>query len=188
MSADDFFQGISSTPTQTHIFIRWHSPNPHWIKLNFDGSLQNSSAAGGFILRDWRGASLLTGASNYGASSIIVAEARALRDGVQAATRAGYRWLQVEGDNLTVIEALQGKSAIPWQINHIIQDVRNLLAQVDQVVIKHIYREANMAADWLAKYGHSVSGTMETIEISNPEFRLIVCDDMLGRTLARRGA
>ena len=66
--------------------------------------------------------------------------------------------------------------------------MRNLLAQVDQVVIQHIYREANMAADWLAKYGHSVSGTMETTEICKLDFRRIVCDDMLGRTLARRGA
>jgi len=63
-----------------------------------------------------------------------------------------------------------------------------LLAQVDQVVIQHIYREANMAADWLAKYGHSVSGTIVTIEIGNPDFQRIVCDDMLCRTLARRGA
>jgi len=117
-----------------------------------------------------------------------VAEARAFRDGVHTTTKAGYRWLQIEGDNLIIIEALQGKSAIPWQINHVIQDVRHLLAQFDQVVIKHIYREANMAVDWLANYRHSVSGTMVTTEICNPDFRLIVRDDMLGRTLARRGA
>ena len=150
--------------------------------------LQNTSAAGGFILRDWGGASLLTGTSNYGASSIIVAEARALRDGVHTATEAGYRWLQIESDNLIVIEPLQGKSAIPWQINYVIQDVQHLLAQFDQVIIKHIYREANMAVDWLANYGHSISGTMVTTEICNPDFRLIVRDDMLGCTLARREA
>ena len=188
MSVDDFFQGTSSTPFKTHQFIRWQPPNPFWIKLNFDGSLQNTSTVGGFILRDWRGASLMTGASNYGASSILVAEGRTLRDGVHAAIMVGYSRLQIEGDNLIVIEALQGKAAIPWRINYIIEDVRNLLIQVDQVVIKHIYREANMAADWLSKYGHSISNAMLATDLCHPELRNIVRDDMLGRTLARRGA
>ena len=87
----------------------------------------------------------MTGASNYGASSILVAEGRTLRDGVHAAIMVGYSRLQIEGDNLIVIEALQGKVAIPWRINY--QHVHNLLIQADQVIIKHIYRETNMAAD-----------------------------------------
>ena len=69
----------------------------------------------------------MTGASNYAASSILVAEGRALRDGIHATIMAGFSRLQIEGDNLIVIEALQGKPAIPWRINYIIQDVRNLL-------------------------------------------------------------
>jgi len=130
----------------------------------------------------------MTGASNYGASSILVAEGRVLRDGVHAAIMAGYSRLQIEGDNLIVIKALQGKVAIPWQINYIIHDVRNLLIQANQVVIKHIYREANMTADWLSKYGHSLSNTMLATDFCNLELRNIVRDYMLGRTLARRGA
>jgi len=88
---DDYFKGPSSTPLKPHYFIRWQSPNPNWIKINFDGSLHNTSAAGGFIIQDWRGKVLMIGASNYGDTSIIVAEGRALRDGVQAAFGAGYR-------------------------------------------------------------------------------------------------
>ena len=187
MSVDDFFQGTSSTPFKTHQFIRWQPLIPFRIKLNFDGSLQNTSAAGGFILRDWRGASLMTGALNYGASWILVAEGRALRDGVHATIMAGYSRLQIEGDNVIVIEALQGKATIPWQINHIIQDVCNLLIQADQVVIKHIYREANTASNWLSKYGHSLSNPMLVTDFCNSELRNIVRDDMWGRTLARRG-
>ena len=41
------------------------------------------------------------------------------------------------------------------------------------MIIEHIYREVNMAADWLAKYGHSVSGTMLATDFCNPEFRII---------------
>ena len=74
LSVDDYFKGLSSTPSKTHDFIRWQSPNPNWIKINFDGSLQNSSSTGGFIIRDWRGKVLNIGTLNYGDSVIIVAE------------------------------------------------------------------------------------------------------------------
>jgi len=68
-----------------------------------------------------------------------VAEGRALRDALQATIEAGYRRLDVEGDNLIIIEALQGKSAIPWQVKYIIQDIHSMLNQVDHVQIKHIF-------------------------------------------------
>jgi len=65
-SVDDYFKGPSSTPSKSHYFIQWQSPNPNWIKINFDGSLHNTSAVGGFIIRDWRGKVLMIDASNYG--------------------------------------------------------------------------------------------------------------------------
>jgi len=43
----DFFY-----PTKNYKFVRWQLSNPEKIKHNFDGSLQNNSVAGGYILRD----------------------------------------------------------------------------------------------------------------------------------------
>ena len=65
--------------------------------------------AGGYVLRDWTGKVLKVGAANYGHTSILVAEARALKDGVSAAIQTGYRNLLIEGDNTIVIQALTGK-------------------------------------------------------------------------------
>ena len=45
-----------------------------------------------------------------------MAEGRALRDGIQATVAAGYKMLDIEGDNLIVIGALEGKTETPWQI------------------------------------------------------------------------
>jgi len=84
MSVDDP-QGSFFSPKHKVHFIRWHPPTPGTVKLNFDGSLQGKSAVGGYNLRDWRGAILLLGALNYGDTSVIVAETRALRDGLQEA-------------------------------------------------------------------------------------------------------
>jgi len=78
------------------------------VKINFDGSCIDLSAARGFILRDWMGKVLKVGAANYGLSSCLVAKAWALKDGVLLAVQAGYMELIIEGDNLVVIQALQG--------------------------------------------------------------------------------
>ena len=124
MSVDDHFKGFSSTPT-THFknhfkIIRWHPPTPGRTKLNFDGSLQGKSAAGGYILRDWKGAVLLAGACNYGNTTVAMGESRALRDGMEAALNAGYSTLEVEGDNSLVIAAVKGEIWVPWRIKTVI--------------------------------------------------------------------
>jgi len=188
LSVDDYFKGLSPTPSKTRHFIQWQSPNPNWIKINLDGSFQNTLAAGGFIIWDWRGKVLRIGASNYGNTSILVAEGRALRDGVQPAIAVGHGRLHIEGDILVVIEALKGTSATPWQLKHIIQDVQEMPNQVEMATINHIFREPSMADDWLSKYGHSISGSILATDCWDPELRIIVRDDLLGRTLVRRGA
>ena len=65
------------------------------------------------MLHDQRGAILTVGATNYGNTSIIMAEGRALRNKIQAAATARYRMLDIEGDNLIVIGALQRKIQTP---------------------------------------------------------------------------
>jgi len=105
------------------------------------------SAAGGYILRDWRGNIITMGASNYGTTSIVMAESRSLRDGLHAALQMGVSQLQVEGDNMIVIGAFNKEIQVPWQIKNIIQDIQMLVQQIGQVRVSHIYREANMAAD-----------------------------------------
>ena len=105
------------------------------------------SAAGGYILHDWEGKILRVGSSYYGCTSIIVAEARALRDGVQEAYATGFKKLIIERDNEVIIKVLLGTTSTPWQISNIIKDVRFWLDQSNQVEVRHIYRETNMAAD-----------------------------------------
>jgi len=108
ISDDSSLRGAPSSSSKPVHLIKWHPPPPGFVKINFDGSLLNSSAAGGYVLRDWTGKLLKIGVTNYGHSSIVVAEARAVKDGVSAAIQAGYRSLLIEGDNTTVIQALTG--------------------------------------------------------------------------------
>ena len=103
--------------------MRWYPPPPGFVKLNFDGSLIHSSAAGGFIIRDWTGRLIKAGATYYGDTSILVAEARALRDGLRLAIQANFKNIVIEGHNRIVIHALKVKIHVPWQISNIIEDI-----------------------------------------------------------------
>ena len=78
-----------------------------------------------FLLRHWMGRVLKAAAANYGHTSSLVVEARALKDGVLLAIRAGYTEIAIAGDNLIVIQALKGKGHIPWQIANIVEDIQS---------------------------------------------------------------
>jgi len=76
-----------------------------------------------FWLGDWTRMVLKIGATNYGHTSSLVAEACELKDGVFLAVRAGYTKINNEGDNLLVIQALKGINRVPWQITSILEDI-----------------------------------------------------------------
>ena len=79
LSVDNFFTGRSFGHVHKHKIVHWQPPPPGSVKINFDGSVQHNSMAGGFIICDWHGMMLGTGAKHYGCTSTIVAEARTLR-------------------------------------------------------------------------------------------------------------
>ena len=165
--------------------MRWHPPDPEVVKLNFDGS-NHYSATRRFILRDWTGKVIKLGTTNYGQSLSLVAEARALKDGLCMAIQTGYCTKCVEGDNLIVIQASKGLQQVPWQIKNIIQDVHTWLQQGLTVTFNHVFRETNIAADWLSKFGHMITNTFTADLSISPLLRQILSDDIIGRTFVRR--
>ena len=128
----------------------------------------------------------MVGASNYGNTPVVMAESRALRDGLQEALKFGYSRLDIEGDNSIVICVLRKEIEVPWRTKNVMQYIQVLTQQAEHVQVTHIYREANMAADRLSKFGHSVADTWSYIECDSIDFRAIVQDDRIGRTLVRR--
>ena len=138
-------------------------------------------------MRDWIGKLRKVGANPQGHTSILVAEARALRDGVEAVVQAGFTKLCIEGDNLIVIQALTGKFIVPWKIDTIIEDLHIWLQPATQVHINHIFREVNMAADWLSKFGHTITTLFSSDVCFSPALGTILADDIVRRTLVRRG-
>lgn len=94
--------------------IRWHLPDPDYIKLNFDGSvLHNSQVYAGFVLPDYQGNLILASAKIIGHSSIIVVEAMTLREGLRQVIIAGHSRIIVEDDSKILIDNLIGTIQTP---------------------------------------------------------------------------
>jgi len=184
MLGDISSQGSIHRHSTSNLIVRWNAPPLGVVKINFDGSLSQNSTAGGFIIRDWTGKVIKAGAAHYREPSILVAEARTLRDEVKAVANARFKRVLIEGDHATVNRTLRGEASSPWQIAAIIQDVNKYLRTMIYVSISHVYREANMATDWLSKKGQTVLNVAVSWA-TTPPWELMAADK-IGRTLVRR--
>ena len=84
---------------------------------------------------------------------VLVSDATALQDGVKVATNTGFKDIQIEGDNQIIIQAVKATIRIPWQIQMLVLDIRDMLPFFASAPIFHVFREGNMAADWIAARG-----------------------------------
>ncbi|KAL6198986.1 hypothetical protein ACLB2K_028774 [Fragaria x ananassa] len=143
--------GTSQNPIEA---IRWLPAPDRTLKINFDGSSSNTSAASGVIFRDSEGNPVFASSRNMGITSVPIAEAAALRDNLINAKTKGYTDIQVEWDSKMVINAVNEKISPPWRIQQIVQDIKKIAQDFSTISFKHIYREANFAADAIANTGH----------------------------------
>lgn len=145
------------------------------FKLKFDGSKdKQGKAESGYYIRDNEGKLVAAESINCGSNNILTAETRELREGVREAISLGLNDLQIEGDNICVINALKREWTTPWEISKIILDSLEDLRHCNTVQIKHCFREANMAADFLAKRGVTIS-SREDWGLNFPTSLSIVC-------------
>jgi len=119
----------TAKPHKSH-WVAWKKPLCEFIKFNFDGSKTSQRATGGFIIRNWEGRFIQALAFNLGTTSILLVEAKTMRNGIQVAVRAGFPTLFVEGDNKIIIQAMKSQVHAPWQIQTPLQDIQTDLQSV----------------------------------------------------------
>ncbi|KAL6126707.1 hypothetical protein ACLB2K_074753 [Fragaria x ananassa] len=95
-------------PQGNKMDIRWFHLSHDRVKINFDGSVRNNSAAGGFIVRTETGKSLAAACFNLGTTTILVAEVIALRNSLIYVKNQGLAKIEVEGDSKLVIDVVNG--------------------------------------------------------------------------------
>ncbi|KAL6207693.1 hypothetical protein ACLB2K_018647 [Fragaria x ananassa] len=161
--------------------IRWSPPPFDRVKINFDDSVWRNSAAGGFVIRTPNGNPLVAASSNFGITTISVAEALSLRNSLICAKERGLSRVEVEGDSKLVIDAVNGIAASPWRILKLVQEIRCLRNSFDFISFKHIFRETNFVANAVANVGHKVGDVRFWEECVPPEASLALSFDYVNR-------
>ncbi|XP_057249105.1 uncharacterized protein LOC104906541 [Beta vulgaris subsp. vulgaris] len=159
--------------------VAWVAPPVGFFKLNFDGSkLKDGSAALGFVIRNGEGMIKLCGARSLSAdSSILVAEAWALREGLVGARMLGLISWWLKGQSV-LIQAIKRVWKIPWSI-HSLMDAGKI-EEFCGGQYQPWSSGGNAAADWMAHRGHLCSNLTYWFESPDFNFSVIIRKDALG--------
>ena len=155
--------------------------------MNVDGSAARAfgMAGGGGLIRDGNGDWVIGFARKIGTTTSFMAELWALRDGLLLCLQIQAQAVCVELDAKAIVDAFNMQSYFNTVISSIMDDCRHLAAQISQLRVRHIYREANRCADLLAKLGTSI--VSDYVEFPSPPVDLmhVLEDDACGMAVNR---
>jgi len=137
--------------------VNWKTPPTDIFKLNTDGSAMNNSGkiGGGGILRDHQGNMIYAFSIPLGIGSNNLAETLAAQQGIYWCVQHGFKKIILEVDSKLLNNWISYKSKPPWQIQQHIRELIRLARQLEFFECRHIFREANSTADFLAKGSHN---------------------------------
>lgn len=143
----------SSTATK---MVRWIPPI-HGFLLNVDGASRGNPGhcGGGGCIRDIRGHLLIAFSHYYGYGSSIVAETRAMCDGIRLAQQHGIQIATINSDSANLVSSFRSGNAPSWTCLRWWREILHF-ARDSGILISHVYREGNQVADALATYACSV--------------------------------
>ncbi|KAK9995287.1 hypothetical protein SO802_019973 [Lithocarpus litseifolius] len=134
---------------------RWEKPEVCWMKLNTDGALNSllGLAGGGGLIRDDAGRWVAGFARKIGKINSFLAELLALRDGLFLCQQMNVTTLVIELDGKGLVDAFTNPSYSNAVVSSLFDDCKQLVTRLSYYRIKHVFREANMCADQLARLG-----------------------------------
>ncbi|GKV23781.1 hypothetical protein SLEP1_g33477 [Rubroshorea leprosula] len=178
---------LTTFQPKTIVSVGWSPPSPGFAKLNTDGSaLTNPGIAGaGGLLRDHLGRWMVGFSRSIGWTTSIAAELWAIRDGLEIAAGKGISKTIVETDSKVAVLLIESIDTTLHSLGTLISDCRWLLRLFTDARISHIYREANAAADFLAKLGSTSANDFVLYEESPPGLSSILYHDLIGTSFPR---
>ncbi|RYR08369.1 hypothetical protein Ahy_B05g076024 [Arachis hypogaea] len=162
--------------------IRWFPPNEDAIKMNVDGSFfshtRNASCGGLFCNHLGR---FVTGFScNLGGCSIMQAELWGIIKGLQIAVANKFRWVVIESDSEMAIKFVNNGCSAHHPCAPLLEDIAILVRRIPQVSWNHILREANSAANILAKKGQDLPYGIHVFDAPPPNTIHALSSDAAG--------
>uniref|UniRef100_A0A803L7L3 RNase H type-1 domain-containing protein n=1 Tax=Chenopodium quinoa TaxID=63459 RepID=A0A803L7L3_CHEQI len=103
---------------------------------------------GGGLIRDTTSRLCNAYSLKLGSCVAFKAEVLEIEYGLELAKRMGIKKLQIQLDNQAVVQILNSTDGYNGECIHDIEHCRKLIARQEWTVeVKHVYREANQAAD-----------------------------------------
>lgn len=147
---DDVGRGIKR---KVEANIKWLAPVDDWVKLNSDGAVRNggcASASG--VIRDCTGRWIKGFVFNIGSCLVPCAELWGVLKRMRLAWSLGFCKVIVETDSL-LIHGLICKGARPSHpLSCLVEQCQGFIRRNWSFQFRHIFREANSAADFLASW------------------------------------
>ncbi|XP_042956358.1 uncharacterized protein LOC122292186 [Carya illinoinensis] len=134
--------------------VRWSRPLYDWVKLNTDGSsLGNSGLAGaGGVIHDHCGKLCMAYSVSLGQGSNNFAELHGVLEGIRRCYHLGYLHVEIETDSQLIVNWITNGNCNVWYLEDFWEELQEYLRGMD-FCIRHIFREGNAAADFIAKRG-----------------------------------
>ncbi|XP_047943081.1 uncharacterized protein LOC125189902 [Salvia hispanica] len=105
--------------------------------------------------------------------------------GVHLAKNLGIRKLIVESNSAVEVAMMMGHFEVTVNCQNIVERLRGLLQDFESVVIQHVHREGNFAADFLSHYAYSFHKGVHVLEGPPPGMNVWLLHDRLGVTYLR---
>jgi ribonuclease HI len=133
----------------------WNPPPVGSAKINTDGAVKNMgmSAACGGLARDASGKFMWGFSTNLGACFVVQAELWGILHSLEIAITREMLHIIIETDSLLAVKLINQGCSNSHTCFTLISKITNLLSKLPMANIQHIGREANAAADLLAKNG-----------------------------------
>ena len=134
--------------------VKWNKPLPGWYKLNIDGaSLGNlGRVRGGGLIRDSSRNWVESFSRSIARETSMIAKFWALRDGLILASQLDIQYLEIELD-AKVVDLINSSNPSNAAYSSLLVDCKLLLNMLPRARVKHVFWEANLCADALAKNG-----------------------------------
>ncbi|XP_070020448.1 uncharacterized protein [Nicotiana sylvestris] len=138
-----------------HVSIPAHTSQSHTWKNLFKLLWKINAGNSSFWWDNWSeidvvAKSFIDKTSVGSRTSSNMVEASAALAGVEWCSRSDCNNIILECDSQLVVDLINGKSKLPWQMQGIIKRIQDIAGQLN-CAIRHCYRESNQIADALAK-------------------------------------
>lgn len=118
---------------------------------------------GGGCLRNSCGVLLFGFSYYYGIGTNLIAETRALLDGLRMAVKSRLPWIMIYTDSKILADLIHSNAHPPWKISRWWLEITKILS-ITKWQVQHIHREGNTVADFLAS---NACYTRSNIDYSN---------------------